>query len=276
MNIELNLNPVREAAWRRGFTNLFAKESRAWWSTRRWLINALLWPGMIGSLVGMMLFMLPAVAAASGDPNVEAAGGPLPFSLQMGRTVLFELGGLAFALGAIVLSQDLVVEEKANGVTEWLLARPVARQAYILAKLAASSLAVLTLVVLLPAILAYGLLFLRSGTFEPLFPFLSGVGLVAAHTQFYLTLTLMLGVWFSNRAPILGIGIGLLLGGSMVGSMFPPLLYVTPWILPKAASAVAAGDPLPGAMLAGPLASTVLWCLVFTILALAKFERVEV
>ena len=275
MAANLKLEHAREWSAVRGFSNLLWKENRAWWGTRRWWVNAILWPVLLGGLVAMMLFVLPGVADPANDPNVAAAGGPLPFALQMGRTVFFELGTLAVALGVIVLLQDSIVEEKQSGVAEWLLAKPVARRSYVLAKLVASALAVLTLLVALPAQVSYLLLSMREGTPFPLLSFLGGLGIMTVHTFFYLTLTLMLGTLFNNRAPILGIALGSILGGTLLGGLIQPLLYVTPWMLGKYASLVAGNEPVPAGLLWAPLSATAVWSAIFLLVALVKFERSE-
>jgi ABC-2 type transport system permease protein len=259
----------------RGFSSLLRKEIQAWWGTRRWWINAILWPGMLGGLTAMMLFVVPALAEQSGDPNVAAAGGPLPFAMQMGRTVFFEMGTMVLALGVIVLSQDLIADEKQSGITEWLLSKPIQRRSYILAKLVATLVAVLLILIILPSILTYVLLFIRSGQFFPMLPFISGLGLMVLHSLFYLTLTLMLGTLYSSRAPILGIALGVLLGGNFLASLLKPLLFVTPWMLAKVASMVADSQPVPAGLLWGPLVATGLWSVIFTIVALVKFEKAE-
>jgi ABC-type transport system involved in multi-copper enzyme maturation permease subunit len=275
MAANLEFEHVNELSGLRGFANLLRKENRAWWGTRRWWLNALLWTGMLGGLVSLMLFMLPGVATATGDPQVAAAGGPVPFGLLMGRAIFFELGTIALAIGVIVLCQDLIVDEKQSGVTEWLLAKPVARRSYVLAKLAASILAVLALLVALPALFTYGLLFVRVGSAYPLLPFLGGIGIMTVHTLFYLALTLMLGTMFNNRSPILGIGLASVMGGTLAGGFLQPLLYVTPWMLGKFAAIVADSQPVPPAMLWAPLAATTVWSVIFILVALAKFERTE-
>jgi hypothetical protein len=66
MSANLEFQPVKEWHSLRGFANLFRKENRAWWGTRRWWMNALLWSGGLGGLVSMMLFILPSMAEATG------------------------------------------------------------------------------------------------------------------------------------------------------------------------------------------------------------------
>jgi ABC-2 type transport system permease protein len=272
-----NTELMRVQAWRplRGFATLLHKENRAWWGTRRWWTNALLWSGGLGGLVALMLWVLPSMAELAGDASVAAAGEPLAFALEMGRSAFFELGTVALAIGVIVLLQDAIVDEKQSGVAEWLLAKPVARRSYILAKLIVAALAVLVLLIALPALAAYGLLSLRGGAPSPLAPFLAGLGIMSAHTLFYLTLTLMLGTLFGSRPPILGISLGVLLGGSLLISFLKPLVYITPWIMSKTAALAAAGQAVPPELLWPPLLSSALWCLIFVLIALAKFEKTE-
>lgn len=259
----------------RGIANLLYKENRAWWGTRRWWINAFLWTGMLGGLVGMVLFMLPPIAQATDDPAVAKAGGPIPFGLEMGRTVFFELGTMALAIGVIVLCQDLIVDEKQTGLTEWLLAKPVTRRAYVLSKFVASALAVTILLVALPSLACYLLLSARIRSFFPFLPFLGGTGIMIVHTLFYLTLTLLLGTLFNSRPPILGIALGVLLGGNLLAGFLKPLLPMMPWLLGKVASLAAGRQPLPSDLLLYPAIASVLWSLIFIVVAVARFEKTE-
>jgi hypothetical protein len=133
----------------------------------------------------------------------------------------------------------------------------------------------LVLMVGLPAAIGYGMLTLRSGELFPFLPFISATGIMIANLFFYLTLTLMLGTIFDNRGPILGIVLASVLGGNFLGSLFKPLLYITPWMLPKLASLTASGQALPPEIGLAPLVATALWSVVFIIVALAKFEKTE-
>jgi ABC-2 type transport system permease protein len=275
MAANLELQRVNEWQVLRGFSNLLRKENRAWWGTTRWWINAFLWAIGLGGIAGFLLFVLPTVPAAQTTEDVVAAGGPVAYAIQLGISVFFRIGSLALALGAIVLSQDLILDEKNAGVTEWLLAKPVARRAYILAKLAASALAMLVLLVLLPALVMYLLLSLRTGAAYALVPFLKGTGILAVHTLFYLTLTLMLGTIFNNRTPILGIALGSVMGGTLIGGVIKPLLYITPWVLGSSTELVVMGRDVVPELVTYPLVSTALWCVIFTGVALVQFQRKE-
>ena len=275
MAANLELERVKERNGLRGFSNLFRKENRAWWGTRRWWINALLWTVLLGGLTAIMLFASGEEISEATEAEITQAGGLLAYILSLGLNVFFQFGIPVLAIGTVILAQDLIIGEKQSGVAEWLLSKPVARRAYVLAKVAANALAVFALLVGLPSVVAYGLLSLRMGAPFPLMPFLSAVGIMAVHTLFYLTLTLMLGTIFSNRGPILGIALGSVLGGGMLGNLVKPLLYVTPWMLPKVAVLTATGQAITAEMGIASLVATALWSVVFIFVAFTKFEKME-
>ena len=255
----------------RGFANLYQKESQAWWSTKRWWINGLLWLGLVAGMLVAMLLIVPAFLAGLGQTTVVADNGGM---VKMGLHTFYTVGTLAITIGVIVLCQDLIIGEKQTGLTEYLLANPVQRKAYVLAKLCASLVAVLLLLVALPGAAAYVVISLGAGGPLPLLPYLAGIGLLVLHSLFYLTLMIMLGVFFSSRSPILGIPFGIFFIGMLFGFL-KPLMYIGPSMLTGYAEAIAGSVPLPPGLLWPPLLATVLWCVVFTCAALIKFERTE-
>ena len=275
MTASTKLQPVNELSKFRGFSNLLWKENKKWWRTRQWWINALLWVGMLGGLVFLMAFILPTIAAAVDDPSVSAAGGPQGFGLEMGKNVFFELGTMALAIGAVVLSFDMIIQEKQIGLTEWLLAKPVERRSYILAKVVSAGIAILILLIGLPSLTVYALLSVRSGM--PVSPvhFFAGVGIMTTHTLFYLCLTLALGTFFNSRPPILGIAFASIMGGSMISGLIRPLTYVTPWVLGKLANLVNSGQTVPSTIVLAPVAASLVWCVVFLSVAIRKFSKTE-
>ena len=134
----------------RGFSNLFRKENRAWWRTRRWWINALLWPVILCGLMVNMLFV-PSVANLAPEAEVAGAGGVTAFLLEMALSVFFEFGLTVVAIGVVILASDLIIGEKMDGTAEWLLSKPIARRSYILSKIAATLIPMLVLVIGIPA-----------------------------------------------------------------------------------------------------------------------------
>ncbi|GIV65089.1 MAG: hypothetical protein KatS3mg046_349 [Bellilinea sp.] len=270
----IQLNHVKEWSVLRSFTNLLHKESRAWWGTRRWWINAILWPILLCGLMANMLFV-PAIANLASEAEISQAGSLTAYVIQMGLSVFFEFGMIALGIGAIILLQDSIIGEKQSGTAEWLLSKPVVPRAYVLAKFVGNTLAVLSLMLGGPIIIAYSMLSIRLGELFPVRPFLLAAGIMTIHTLFYLALTLMLGTIFSTRGPVLGIGLASILGGNLLAGLFKPLFYVTPWILPKTASLSASGLSLPPEMGIIPLTTTFIWILIFILLAIIKFENTE-
>ena len=275
MAVNLELQKVNEWNKLRGFSNLFSKENGAWWGTRRWWVNALLWTVLLGGLTAIMLFGPNEEVAEASEAEIALAGGVIAYTLMVSLSVFFEFGVPILAIGTVILTQDLIIGEKQSGVAEWLLSKPVVRRSYVLAKLAANALPVLALLVGLPSVLVFSMLSLRLGTLFSLAPFLSAVGIMGIHTIFYLTLTLMLGTIFNHRGPILGIALGSVLGGGILGGFIKPLFYVTPWMLPKLAWLTATSQVIPVEMGFASLVATILGSVVFTYVALVKYEKME-
>jgi ABC-2 type transport system permease protein len=275
MSTNVELRKMNEWAELRGFANLSGKEKQAWWGTRRWWINALLWTLLLCGLTAIMLFLPNEEVFEATAAEIAQAGGEVAYTLWIGLNIFFEFGVSMLAIGTVVLSQDLILGERQTGVAEWLLSKPVTRRAYILAKVTANALPVLLLMIGLPSIGVYGMLSLRMGAPFPLAQFLAAVGIMVANTLFYLTLTLMLGTVFSSRGPILGIALGSILGGGLLGSLIEPLFWVTPWMLPKVAWLTSTGQGLSAELRLAALAATVVWSVAFVVAALTKFEKLE-
>jgi len=215
-------------------------------------------------------------------PKIEARvdemmGDPEPEPLALvatGAQMLFQVGILALAVGAIVLVQDEIIGERQLGVTEWLLSKPVSRSAYVLSKLLAHALGVLVILVGLQGALGYGLLSLIIGEPFPLPPYLVGVTGLAVHTLFYLAFTLMMGVLTTNRRTLLGASLGVLLGGTLIGRYLGKFVLLTPWSLGSVLPAPVLGMPLPVSIWL-PIGVTAVLSVICVVVALARFERLE-
>lgn len=272
MSANIEFQQVQEWTWLRGFTNLYRKETQIWWRTRRWWVNALLWIGILGGLTANILFV-PTFLNLAGHEQITQAGGEIPFLILQGLGLLFEVGSQLLCMGVVALCMDLVIDEKRNGVSEWLLSKPVQRRAYILAKVVAHLAHILLFLVALPAAAVYGLISIRASALYPPLPFLAGLGIMGLNVLFYVTLTILLGVLFNSRAPVLGIAFGSLIGGTIIGSFIEPLLYITPWMLPKISTLIASSQQVPGELLWLPVVFTALGSLVFVLAAVYRFDR---
>lgn len=263
MAVETTLQPVREKGWRMGMANLLHKELHLWWSTRRWLRHALIWSGLLGGLlvlVSLVISRLPAEAANL--PEVQAQ-------------LFFGLGGLATAIGVIITVQDAIIGERQAGTVEWILAKPVARAAFVLSKLIAHGLGFGVTAIALPAALALLLMGLWQGVWPPLGRFALATGLLALHLAFYLALTLMLGTLCRTRAAVSGSALAVLGSGMLLPTFVPQIVLVFPFKLPDLGAALVLGENLPPALYT-PIAAGALWTVLFVALALWRFEREEI
>src|SRR5690554_4257915 len=62
--------PVRDSALLGGFGNIFAKELRDWFGTRRWWLQALIWLLLLNGLLAIALRVIPQagpIDARSGE-----------------------------------------------------------------------------------------------------------------------------------------------------------------------------------------------------------------
>jgi len=182
-------------------------------------------------------------------------------------------------LGIIVVMQGAILDEKKSGTAAWVLSKPVSRPAFILAKLAANTLAALLIMIVLQGAVAFVQLSLFDESPPALLPFVAGLALLGLHLIFYLTLTLMLGTLFNERAAVLGIPIGLLFGAQFLMQVAPALTQIMPWaiIIPAGGGSALAhmamlGQPLQTVT---PIIATIVWIVIFVSVALWRFGREE-
>lgn len=210
---------------------------------------------------------------AAGRENAEAATG-LAGQLAAMVEVFFRVGGFFATVGVVTSAQDLILKERQMGTAAWVLTKPVARPAFVLAKLLGSGLAVLVLMTLVPSLLFMAQTTIGLGQGPALAWFVPAVGILVASHGFYLALTLCLGTVFDTRGAVAGSAIGFLFAGQVVGGLRPELAHVFPWQLHGIASAVAQGSPAP-AWWWQPVLATVAWTVALSALAIWRFAREE-
>ena len=267
------LRPVQEHGWRMGLRNLLGREIGAWWQTRRWLKQALIWLFVINGVVALALFQ--AGNTPAGQPAVPIE------DLRLMVVTIFVIFMSAPAIGAIIGMQDAIVEETRSGTAAWILSKPVSRAAFVVSKLLAGSLGFLVAGILIPGVVAYALL--AIGLVGPLGAkeLALGLALVALHTEFYLTLTLMLGTFFNGRGPVIGIPLALFLGSQFILNAVPSLATVLPAAIVLPAGGQAHSSLATQAVLGQPLAmvapviATLAWCALFVVVAVWRFRREE-
>jgi ABC-2 type transport system permease protein len=245
----------RERGWRMGLANVLANELRGWWGTRLGWLLAIGAPALVAGLLAILLFSLPP------------ASQPLD-----GVQGLLKLIGLLAPLAVIVLMQDSLIGERQSGTAAWVLSKPVSRSAFILAKLLATSINVVFVLVVLPGLIGFTLLIALDPQSLRL-PALGGaLGLLALNTMFYVALMMVLGTVFERRGPVLGVGLGVALGLPMLLNLAPALTWLTPVPLADLGTLVAHGaglaDPLP-------VIATTGWTIAFVLVALWRFHWLE-
>jgi ABC-2 type transport system permease protein len=256
------LVPVRGSGWLGGFGNMLGKELGDWFSTRRWIVQTLVWLLIINGLMAFIMFIVPLI-----DPSEH-------MDLMQGLQLYFQFATLFGAIGMIILAQDEIVQEKQTGTAAWILSKPVSRSAFVLTKLVSNILGGLIFIAGLTGAVAYAEIYFATQQALPVLPYLMGVGVVLLTLIFYLSLVIMLGTIFEQRGAILGIAVGVLLGG-LIASQFTPLVsYFLPVNMPDIATALTQGQPLP-TIAASQLIAAIAWSILFTLVALLRFRREE-
>ncbi len=261
-----SLKPISGDPRLGGFDNLLSKELGDWIKGRNWIRRVLSWVLIINGITAMILFL-------SGSPAAQAEGG-VPPAKEMAVQMVFSMMVIAGSIGMIIMAQDEIIGEKTTGTAAWVLSKPVSRRAFILAKLLANTIGVLVFVVAIPAAVGYVEAWIAGGSALPLGPYLIATLVAALGSLFYLALAILLGVLYDRRGPVLGICLGILLGGSVAMNLLPSLAAVLPLALQNISTALALSTPLPTLFII-EIGVTILWIIVFVLVSLLRFEKIE-
>lgn len=266
---------VGHQGWLGGFSNIFSKENYRWWRTRQWLVQTLVWLAITNGILAVGLWSKPNLPPGLDEASRKAYIESIPMTIL---DPFFNIIGMAAAIGTIILGQDAMINEKNNGTAAWVLSKPASRGAFVLSKIFSNSLGILVTMVIIQGAAAY-LQFWVKGTTLPLPEFAGAMGMVFLGLIFYLTLTIMLGSISNSRGLVIGIPILLNLGyqaflmiGDWVGEIMPWNLTVPIGDNPSMVMLLIQGSPLPTIT---PLIATALWSILFTVIALWRFNREE-
>jgi len=249
-----------------GFRNILGKELGDWFSTRRWIVQTIIWLTLINGLMAFILFVVPTMDPSEQVPREEIA--------SQAAALYFSFSVTFGSIGIIILSQDELIQEKQTGTAAWILSKPVSRTAFVLSKVLSNLIGALIFITALPAALAYVEISSATQKMQPVLPYLMGVGVILLTLFFYLTLVIMLGAFFEQRGPVLGISFTLLFGGMIAAQFSPQLAYILPVNMQDIAAALAMSQSLPPVAVS-QVVFTAIWCVVFTVLALWRFNRLE-
>jgi ABC-2 type transport system permease protein len=272
-NASLRLRRVAEKGWRRGLGNLLRGEYSTWFKSSRWWKHLLMWFSIIN---GMMVIMIIAAAKEARD----GAEGP-PMLLMYGI-----FGGMFVAFGVMIIMQRVLVREKNSGTAAWVLSKPVTRTAFVVSRLVVNSIAILLTSVIVPGVILYITLGLLSdlGWLSPL-GFIAALLMFSLHTFYWIALVLMMGTLFESSGAVIAVPMALFFIFWMGPELVPVLSYITIYVSPflltfspvpeqmnSLAGSFMTGEPVFSWL---PLISTVVFCVVFIVAAVWRFNRQE-
>lgn len=243
-----------------GFGNLVDKEYGKWWRTRRALLHNILWLSVINGI--LLLIGLD-----------EMGGNPYRILAEL-TEIFFRMGGFFAAIGIVVSTQGSVLGERRLGTAEWVLSKPVTREAFVLSKFVVNGASFVGLAVVIPSVVFFLQTLLLAYLQPSLGPFVLGSLLNIEHLVFYLALTLAASTWLNSRGAVSGVAIGFMFAGFILPGFLPWLLAGTPWALSEFAATAARGRPLP-ADAWQPILVTLLWTALLVLVALWRFNREE-
>lgn len=258
--------PARPVAgFTAGFGNVFARESRLWWNTRRWWIQTLLWTGL---LVGLLVaFLWIAEQAPTGPDGRQVMVGVAEVWPQY-----LPVAALLSTVGVVVLTQRVMLDERRSGTLEWVLTKPLSRTAFVLAKVTAHTIPVLVALIIVPWTGVYAVLSTQVDGVWPPGSFLPVVGLAALLVVFAVALTVLLGTWTTNRGLVFGVPIAAVMLYDGVHTIARDLAgqLPFPWETTAVAVQLATGAPLSSAV---PVIATVAWTVAAIAAARWMFEH---
>lgn len=264
MSAAAGLAPVKASGWSAGLGNMLLKEHGVWWRTRRWLVHLVLWIVVINGFMLLVNF---------GDGRGDGGFRALQKLAEL-LEVFFRVGGFFATVGVITVTQGAVVQEKQLGTAAWLLTKPIARPAFIVAKLLATAYAVLFLIVMVPTVLFLAQVRLVFGVWPQMPGFGQGVALLALSHLFYVALTVMLGTLFNARGAVSGTALGLFFAGMILPNVIKGSPKWFPWMLPEFGAGLSLGRSLP-AWSQWPVLATLGWIVVFVAVAIWRWGREE-
>jgi ABC-type transport system involved in multi-copper enzyme maturation permease subunit len=255
---------INEPPWRSGFFNMLRKENGLWWGTRKWWVQSLIWFLILNGIVLLLLWIVPSVDQAKPPEAAEVLDVFIQFLSVFG------------VFGVMVHSQSLIVAEKRSGTAAWIMSNPISRSAFVLAKLIANGVAILSIIVVLQGLIAYFQFTLQGDMNLRPVEFFAALTLQGLHMVFYLTLALMLGTFFNNRGPVIGISIAILIGQDLISQIIAMKLPWLPTLMPMRLADMAAQVAQGGTLSSfTPVITTLLMSVLFILLALWRFGREE-
>ena len=256
------LQPLPEKQMLSGFRNMLRIENSRWWNLKNIVTQSIVWLASVNFIVAMPILVAPILGESS-------------IPLEEGVNIFTSIFSIVLAIGSVILLQGSLVGEKQSGTAAWILSNPISRVSYVLSKLVANTVGIMSVGIILQGAVGYLLLSYVNGAALPIATYVTAMGLLTLYTLFYISATLMLGSFFSARGPVLGIAMTLVFQdflGQIIDSIIKGFTSILPNRLVGAADAVILGNPIPSIV---PVASTVIFIVLFVGLAIWRFNKTE-
>ena len=251
------LEPVEERGWRSGFANLLRKENSAAWGGWRWLWQLPIWLVIFNGLLAIALW------GDEVEPGVDR--------FEEAAMVFMLAGSLFGAIGVVIMNQSKLIGEKQSGTAAWILSKPVARPAFLLAKLVAGATAILLTMVLFPGVVAYLEVWAARGQPLPVLPFAAAMLLFTLNLLFYLGVTLLLGARLNSRTPVIAIPLAFLAFQQNLAAI-PVFGELLPWSLLEQGARLMLGQGVDSVV---PLIGVPLLTALCVVAGVRQLEREE-
>lgn len=241
----------------RGYRSIYQKELAYWFGTRRWLVQLIVWT---------TLTTLPAI-------SITPPGNDRGVSLL---SLFLGLGTAPMQIGTIVIAQAAIIQEKLTETLLWICSKPLSRAALILAKFSAYAVFVSTIVLGVPAILAFAVATaIGLSPQVTLFQYFVSVGMIDLLLLFSLALTLMLGTLINSTGAVCAIALFVVFGGATlnVNPQLQRLEAYSFWALQRYAIQILIGE-FP-AQAWGAIASTIVLVGVWLWIATWRMRQYE-
>jgi ABC-2 type transport system permease protein len=249
-----------------GFRPIFRKEIDEWFITNRFEIAAIL--ATLFASAGPVIYWIYKGGFGNGG-KLEVGDNTYQSIISSPALVLSTLGlfmVIALTMGTITREQDI-------GTLQWIFTKPVSRAGLVMAKWLANSLMTVVAIIVIPAIVSYGVIDLLFGVRNRSEAILGLSGIVALFI-FQCALSCGLAAILNGSAAVAGISFALV----FLPGLLTPLIHDWARLLPSAisdvANAMVQGESLDGWDI-GTIVSTIVVTILIMVVATNRLTRRE-
>jgi ABC-2 type transport system permease protein len=247
--------PVKSLSWNRGLGNLLKNDLKMMFTKGKWYIQMLWVLLMTNGIFTIILYE---------EGPTEAL---MLYSIFSAIWPVFSI---------LAVMQKVIIGEKNDGTAAWILSKPVSRESYILSKFISNSIGALIFVTLVPGLVAY-LELITIGEMDIDFvKFMASILISYLHVMVYLSLSLMIGSFFSNQRAVLGFGVTLFMAQEFLAGYIPSEWLYQSLVIPALEVPIAMSIMLDIPIFSYiPIIFSLVSIVVFVILAIWRFNREE-